>query len=71
MAAAGASLAQLDLTDDLGLSRWRLWGGRTTAELIAAYGEPGPSMPVQLCNGAGLYRNRAVALALDGLSLLR
>ncbi|MEU1813399.1 hypothetical protein [Micromonospora aurantiaca (nom. illeg.)] len=34
--------------------RWRAWGGRTGAELIAACGTPGPSMPVQVCNGMGV-----------------
>ncbi|RSM61761.1 hypothetical protein DMB66_23975 [Actinoplanes sp. ATCC 53533] len=29
-------------------------GGRTLAELIARYGTPGPSMPVQLCCGMGV-----------------
>lgn len=53
-AAVTAAVAQLDLTEWMQIPPWRLWGGRTTAELIAQYGEPGPSMPVQLCNGMGV-----------------
>lgn len=45
-----AAVAQLEL----GVPSWRLWGGRTTTELVAEFGEPGPSMPVQLCNGMGV-----------------
>ncbi len=60
-AAVRAAVAQLELTEwpagdrrPLHEARWRAWGGRTTAELIARYGEPGPSMPVQLCCGMGV-----------------
>lgn len=53
-AAVNAAVAQLDLTGAMQMPMWRLWGGRTTAELIERYGEPGPSMPVQLCNGMGV-----------------
>jgi hypothetical protein len=49
-----AAGTQLTLTGDAGIPAWRIWGGRTTEELIAQYGEPGPSMPVQLCNGMGV-----------------
>jgi hypothetical protein len=48
--AVDAAIAQLDY----GVPAWRLWGGRSTADLIAEHGEPGPSMPVQLCNGMGV-----------------
>lgn len=53
--AVDTALGQLDLTQLMeDTPMWRLWGGRSTAELIAQYGEPGPSMPVQLCNGMGV-----------------
>lgn len=53
-AAVDAAFAQVDLTAWWEMEAWRLWGGRTAAELIAEYGEPGPSMNVQICNGMGI-----------------
>lgn len=53
-AAVRSAAAQLTLTDSIGIPAWRLWGGRSADDLIAEFGEPGPSMPVQLCNGMGV-----------------
>ncbi len=53
-AAVDTAVTQLDITAWLDVPPWRFWGGRTTDELVAQYGEPGPSMPVQLCNGMGV-----------------